>query len=412
MNEEGGVDGEEAHWEINIDRVNTTGATWLGSTIGCAQCHNHKYDPFSQKEYYQLFAFFNNGDETTADVPLPADAVAKYEREKAENDRKLKALEESLEAKKPSLAAGLPKWEEEVRSKLAAEDAEAFKTHPLEIVSAKPSAEVKFQRMDDGSLLAGGAEPVVDTYALTVKSTQKEITGFRLEVIADKALPSKGPGRAPNGNFVLSEFRVEADGKKVALADAEADFAQDGFPAKNALDAKGNTGWAVSPQMGKNHHATFRTKAPLRLEPGRTFTVTLDQQYGEKHTIGRFRLLAITGTRPPFDLPADVKKALAVEPAKRSAAETRRLVDQYAAVAPETTKIVQQIQIAKDLGPKPPIMSARILRQRVQDPRKTFIFRRGEFLQPTTEVRPGTLASMHPLRPRGSVPDRLDPAGT
>ena len=59
-NEEGGVDKEEAHFEVLVDRVSTTATVWLGSTVGCAQCHNHKYDPFSQKEYYQLMAFFAN----------------------------------------------------------------------------------------------------------------------------------------------------------------------------------------------------------------------------------------------------------------------------------------------------------------------------------------------------------------
>ena len=69
-NEEGGVDKEEAHFEVLVDRVNTTATVWLGSTIGCAQCHNHKYDPFSQKEYYQLMAFFANSarDMATSDA--------------------------------------------------------------------------------------------------------------------------------------------------------------------------------------------------------------------------------------------------------------------------------------------------------------------------------------------------------
>ena len=62
LNQEGGIDVEEARWETLVDRVNTTAAVWLGSTMACAQCHNHKYDPFSQKDYYRMLAFFDNAD--------------------------------------------------------------------------------------------------------------------------------------------------------------------------------------------------------------------------------------------------------------------------------------------------------------------------------------------------------------
>jgi mono/diheme cytochrome c family protein len=407
-NTEGGVDKEQFRIEAVFDRTETTGAVWLGLTVGCARCHNHKFDRISQQEFYQLFAFFNNGDETAADVPLPADLVAKYEKDKAEHDRKLKALQEELEAKKAAIAEGLPKWEEEVRAKLAAEDAEAYRFHPLEIVTVKPAAEVTFKKLDDGSFLAGGAEPAVDTYVVTAKVPLKEITGFRLEVLADKALPSNGPGRAPHGNFVLSEFHVEAGGKKIAFSDAEADFSQDQWPVKAAIDGKKATGWAIVPQAGKDHHAVFTMKQPLHLKADETLTITLDQQHGDRHTIGRFRLLAMTGTRPHFDLPGDVKKAIGVEPAKRSDAEKRLLVDRYAADAPGTSKIVQQIQIQKDLGPKPPVINVRVIRQHAGDPRKSAILRRGDFLQPLAEVQPGTLASLPPLAPRGVTPDRLD----
>jgi mono/diheme cytochrome c family protein len=407
-NTEGGVDKEQFRVEAVFDRTETTGAVWLGLTVGCARCHNHKFDRITQQEFYQLFAFFNNGDETAADVPLPVDQVAKYARDKEEHDRRLTALHEELEAMKAAIAGGVPLWEAEVRAKLAAEDADAYRFHPLEIMTIKPTAEVTFKKLDDGSLLAGGAEPATDTYVVTAKAALKEITGFRLEVLADKALPSSGPGRAPHGNFVLSEFRVEAGGRKVALAEAEADFSQDQWPVKAAIDGKTSTGWAISPQMAKDHHAVFKTKQPVHLGLNEALTITLDQQHGDRHTIGRFRLLAMTGTRPHFDLPDDVKKAIAIEPANRSEAEKRLLIDRYAAEAPATSKIVQQIQIEKGLGPKPPVINVRVIRQRGGDPRKSAILRRGDFLQPLSEVQPGTLASLPPLKPRGAVPDRLD----
>jgi hypothetical protein len=66
LNQEGGIDVEEARWDTLVDRVNTTATVWLGSTIGCAQCHDHKFDPFSQRDYYRMLAFFDNVEYTIA----------------------------------------------------------------------------------------------------------------------------------------------------------------------------------------------------------------------------------------------------------------------------------------------------------------------------------------------------------
>lgn len=71
INQEGGIDKEEFRIEAVMDRVNTTGSVFLGLTLGCAKCHDHKYDPIFQKEYYQLFAFYNDDDEVDLDLPTP-----------------------------------------------------------------------------------------------------------------------------------------------------------------------------------------------------------------------------------------------------------------------------------------------------------------------------------------------------
>ena len=123
-NEEGGVDPEESLYEVLVDRVNTTSTVWLGSTIGCAQCHNHKYDPFSQKDYYRLLAFFQPtaytsrtaGDgtrysEATLDLASPD-----QEQRRAALDQRIKALEAKLKAPTPALTAAQTAWETSLRN--------------------------------------------------------------------------------------------------------------------------------------------------------------------------------------------------------------------------------------------------------------------------------------------------------
>jgi hypothetical protein len=110
-NREGGVDQEQFRVEAVVDRVNTTATVFLGLTMGCARCHDHKYDPFSQREFYQLFAFFNSDAEADIPAPLPGEEEA-YQRQKAAYDR-LKAEAEALVTayRREKLAAAQQSWE-------------------------------------------------------------------------------------------------------------------------------------------------------------------------------------------------------------------------------------------------------------------------------------------------------------
>ena len=393
-NTEGGVDKEQFRVEAVFDRAETTSSVWLGLTVGCARCHNHKYDRISQQEYYQLFAFFNNGDETTAEVPRSEAEMEKYASEKAAWDAKLAALEKRFEAERPALLEKLAVWEAETKARLKEEEAEGVKFAPLEILSIKPVHEVTFKKLNDDSWLAGGADASTETYVISAKPPAKPVTGFKLEVLPDKSLPSQGPGRTPHGNFVLSEFKVEG----LVLKDASADFSQKDWAVAGAIDGNPKTGWAIAPQMGKAHYATFLAAAPTPFAA--PLTITLDQQYGERHTIGRFRLLVMTGTKPPLALSEEVRKALAAE--KRTPAHVDLLLRQLG------TPLGKEIEAHRKAEPKAPVMNVRVLKQRTRDPRVTRLFHRGEFLQPKHEVAPGTLASLHPFKARGDAPDRLD----
>jgi hypothetical protein len=265
---------------------------------------------------------------------------------------------------------------------------------PLEIASIRAEHEVTFKKLDDGSYLAGGADAATETYTIQAKPPAKPITGFRLDVLPDKSLPGNGPGRTPHGNFVLSEFKVDG----LELKDASADFSQQGWAVAGAIDGNPKTGWAVSPQMGKPHHAVFLVKEPKAVDG--PLTIALDQDYGERHTIGRFRLLVRTGTKPPLALAEDVRKALDAQ--TRTPEQVDLLLRQLG------SPTAKEIEALKKSEPKPPMMSVRVLQQRAKDPRVTKLFHRGEFLQPKQDVGPGTLATLHPFKPRGSTADRLD----
>jgi len=403
-NTEGGVDKEQFRVEAVFDRAETTGTVWLGLTVGCARCHNHKYDAISQQEFYQLFAFFNNGDEVNADVPVSEEAVAKYKADKLAHEAKVEALRLKVAELKPGLEESLPAWEQETQARLAADAQEAFRFLPLEAIQLTTWNKTTLRKLDDGSYVAEGADPGAETYRLTVRAPAEDLTGFRVELLSHNSLPKNGPGRAADGGFVLSEFSVAG----VAFREATADFSESGKDVKLALDGDPNTGWAIAPQFGKDHRAIFLAREPVRPPADGLLHVTLDQRRGGRYTIGRFRLTGVTGKRPGVELPADVRKVLARDPEKRSGAERERLLDFYAGFAPATEKLVRQLEDLRQKAPKPPLMSVRVLTQRSKEPRKTHLMHRGDFLQLKHEVQPGTLASLHPFRARGQAPDRLD----
>ncbi len=280
INEEGGVDTEEYRWRSVIDRVATTGTVFLGMTIQCCQCHNHKFDPITQREYYQFFSMLNNQDEPIRETPT-ADQLAA----KARADAEIAKLEARYEEEFPLPADGL-NW---------------TVLDPTDVKSARGATLTK---REDRSVLAGGESPDTDTYTLAAVTDVKNIVALRIEVLTDSTLPKMGPGRADNGNFVLSELSVQASPKTkpdaavpVALRNASADFSQSGFSVVTALDGDPKTGWAVdaaSKEPMGAHAAVFECREAVGFDGGTRLVFTLVQMNGGRHTIGRFRIAAAT----------------------------------------------------------------------------------------------------------------------
>ena len=288
LNEEGGIDPLEFRFHAMTDRVATTGVTWMGLTVGCAQCHTHKFDPIQHREYYQMMAFLNNADEPEYDLPAP-DAVA---QQAARNQQLAKSLAEL--ADKWPIKQGEVRWDS---------------PRPIE-VKAKSGEMPKL--LEDGSALFAAPGPDADSYTFVFETEKTGIDHVRLEAISDESLPNKGPGRVGHGNFVLTDVVIFAAPKfapektvPVAIVSATADAEQNGFPVTAAFDDDPKTGWAVHVPgkiLNETKTAIFTLKDAIGFPGGTRIVVRIDQRHGSQHTIGRPRLsfgtTALPDTKP------------------------------------------------------------------------------------------------------------------
>ncbi len=409
-NTEGGTDQEQFRIEACMDRTETLGTVWLGLTVGCARCHTHKYDQITQKEYYQLFAYFNNGDEVNRQVPSSPEAWDEYEKKNGDAVKKLIPLRKALDAAKAELPVKLPEWEKDVKERLAkavaAKKAQKFETLP---VSNTKALAAKLQKQQDGSYLAQNKTPKTDTYTLEISNHSKPITALQVEALPDDSLPGKGPGYNKGGNFVLTKLSATLQRGKTSqeliLHSAKADFEQKTFTADKTLDDDDQTGWAVSGATGKKHTLTVQLTEPLVLQPQDRLTLQLEQNYKQPgHTIGRFRVLAASEETEDSIAPNEIRKILSEEPKRRNPVVIQPLWEWMAKVDPEVVAADRALREAEAKLPKPPLMDVRVIAQRTNNPRKTHLLHRGDFLQPADEVTPAAFSTLPPIK--GST--RLD----
>ncbi|MDB6026446.1 MAG: Planctomycete cytochrome [Verrucomicrobiales bacterium] len=424
-NVEAGSDQEETRVNQIIDRVNTLGSVWLGSTLGCAQCHNHKYDPISQKEYYQLFAFFNNTAKETDKRTPNATAALKFsgpylnlpdtqnEPRRNELQKQIDDLTQRIDSRSEELQKSQPSWEEKVRTR----GLQSGQVQALDITDFDAESGSSHRILEDKSVLLikdeNDATPPRDTYTVTVQSRIVGITAFKLEVLTDPSLPGGGPGRGDekNPNFVLNEFVVTMApaaatnaGSKIKFRKATASFSQSKFQVGGAIDDNPRSGWAVRPEFSKNHWAIFETERPVGSAEGSTFTFRLEQNNGAGRTIGRLRLSAITGTVNTNAIPLDIVEIVRQSPTDRPPVRQQRLKNYYLSIdsslekwRSERSKLQNEIKGFK--SPRTLVM------QEMSETRKSTVFTRGDFLQPGEPVQSGTPAVLHSLN--DGPPNRL-----
>jgi mono/diheme cytochrome c family protein len=409
-NREGGVDQEEYRVAAVVDRVNTTGTVWLGLTVACAQCHTHKYDPILQREYYGLFAFFNNGQELDLPAPLPGEPEA-YAQAKALYDVEHEKLQTALDDDdKQSRPARQAEWERTV----SVPKARWSVLRPFAASSAK-GAQPKVQQ--DGSIAIADPKPDEDVYTIRIRTDLARIRALRLEVIDDSKAPRKAGARARDSAFALNEFHVKAEAsdhrdggeaRVLRLADGSAE--PDGSSVHAAIDGDPKTGWTIEPASGRHHIAVFETERDTGFDgAGMVLEIVLDLRFDPDHRFSRFRLSASRSERPvvPSLLPDDVVEVLAVDACKRTEAQRNRLAAYHRSIDQRSVKLAQAVADHAKKAPAPPASKVQTLAENAK-PRKTHVLLRGDFLRPGDEVSAHTLAVLPPFQPRSSAPDRLD----
>ncbi|MCU1327591.1 MAG: hypothetical protein JWN34_2961 [Bryobacterales bacterium] len=375
INSETGSIAEEFHAENLVDRVSTFGTVWLGLTVGCARCHDHKYDPLPTKDFYSLFAFFNSVEEAgnggTRDArgnfkPFLRLPAPELEAQLATKDKELVSARERLAAVEKELAARTLTW--------ATPDWQVLQPADL-----KAEGGVELRRLPDGSVLATGPKPATSMYEFTAETSLQNITAFRLELIPDASLPGGGSGRGTDGKGVVTLFEVRRDDKKVDLTRITADFKSE----ESELDLvvrpaeQLRRGWGVQPEMNKPHFAVIET---ARLTDGGKFSFKIGSEY-EGAAVGRFRV-SVTNSEYPEVPPSTITPAyLATHPRERRVANEVVL------------KLEAERKAIENKIPTTMVMSE------MATPRDTFVLARGAYDKPTDKVTPSVPAFLPPLPP-------------
>jgi mono/diheme cytochrome c family protein len=428
MSQEGGVQDKEYLAKYIAERVRNVSGTWMGVTLGCAECHDHKFDPFTTRDFYRFEAFFADIQEKGLyKSPNPNGAWGSFVKkptteqtaELARLDQKITELKTTLDIPTPELAAAQSEWEKSQNSWTV-----------LQPESATSQEGVTLTRQSDGSYLASGTNPAKDTYTISLKNLPAGVTAFRLDVLPDESLPNKGPGRAGNGNFVLSEFiatvkPATGEDRPVALQNATATYEQTGaaenHPNKKwaieaAIDGDKNGklwGWAIMEKTGQPHTAIFETAENLTLEEGATLTIQMLQNHeAAEHTIGRFRLAVTTNPRPVrvTDLaPPQVAAILAIPNAERNEAQLAEVAKHYRSIAPLLEPLRQELAATQktrdDLDAHIEISLTTV----AVEPRMVRVLARGNWMDETGEVvAPAYPETLGPAAPSDKRLTRLD----
>lgn len=360
-NSEGGTSDEEFRTIAVKDRISTTVNVWMGLTLRCAECHTHKYDPISQKEYYQFLDFFNQTSDADRTDEFPTIELFPQGRESilVPLDRQIKQLRDKI-AKQP------PIWSVLVPVDVSSRDGTTLKV------------------LDDHSVLSSGSNPEKEELTLKLDLAAGTYTGLRLEVIPD-AGNGGHVGRSEHGNFVISQFRAALqtgdESTSIRLADAAADFSQAKFDIKLSVrDKVDDGGWAVShpnQDFGTKRTAIFSFEKPLILKgPAQLSWVILHQSPWKQHNVGRVRLSSTA-----VEQPAAKFREKKLEPLTHQLAKLRRQRN-----TPVRVPIVQELEKAKN--------------------RQTHIMTRGSYLQPGEKVSAAVMQAFHTL-PQGAPENRL-----
>ncbi|MFM7862584.1 MAG: PSD1 and planctomycete cytochrome C domain-containing protein [Planctomycetaceae bacterium] len=389
INEEGGVKPDQFRHEALIDRVNTTGAVWLGLTVGCAQCHTHKYDPITHEEYYRLYAFFNaaadaNNQSTTVEVR--EQQVFGWTEQQQQQLQLLLALRKEKDRLEKAATAGPAlqglNWN--------------WQLPPVAGVNASGSSILKI--LPDGSLFAKTHAAASDTFTIKLQlpaaaGSPVQVTALRLKAIPHPDLPEQGPGTASNGNFVLTEVLLRSGPDEHSFGMAWADHSQPKYPVEHAVDGDSGTGWAINvdaaqqakgARMNAPHEAIFVLRKPVAAQDD-IVSVVLKHDLNKNYLLGHFSL-EISTVNAAAELPA-------TDSAARLAQITKQIGELEATLPGKGAAVKQMVMQDQPVAPE------------------TFLLTRGEFLSPDRQrgaLQPGVPAAVQGSGEQTEYRTRLD----
>ncbi|MBI1247004.1 DUF1553 domain-containing protein [bacterium] len=393
LNEEGGIDPLEYRFYAMVDRTATTGTVWLGLTIGCAQCHSHKYDPITHTDYYSFMALLNNADEPDLFVKTPEvtqrreELLAKIHEMEAKLPEQFPPVDgegDIEQRRQQNFQAKRSEWLDKSR-----QEAAQWKTlRATSLTSNMP----KLETLEDGSILSSGDITKRDLFTLkfSIDPLQLPLTALRLEVMPDERLPASGPGRAyyegRQGDFFLSELKANFNGQPVKLGDASHSYGKISIGsgnanASNVLDGDGSTGWSTANQEGQSNQLVVNLDQPITTAGELTTGLLFERHFAA--SLGRFRISGASADQKlaAKQLPVSIEDLLAKDPQKLTPEETGQIEHYYLTIAPELAEARQPIDELRKQVPSYP--TSMVMTQRPADnPRPTFRHHRGEYLSP------------------------------
>ena len=409
INGEGGRIAEENRVDYVMDMTETVGTVWMGLTLNCCRCHDHKFDPIQQREYYQLFSFFNQtpvdgaggNPQTPPVLPVPS---AEQQSQLTAIDLRLKEADTKLRLRAKELEESRANWEAEQREQLRL----APSPWSVGTVVKATATHQKLETLADQSVLASGDTVANDSYEVELQVAPQMIAALRLEAMQHESLPAGGLSRWPGGNFVLTTFEVHLQSaetkqrKKLKIGSGKATFEQGELKISTALDNDPKTGWGVweGHPVDRAHTAVFYFQEPIRVTENDRLIVSLkhESQHAQ-HMIGRFRLSTSTSETAAFDDSDPVFEAALLKlDSEREKAEQALLTSRqqqtdatYQTLRNERRSLEETRKSTMASVPNVMIMG------QVAKPRETTMLNRGLYNQPGDKVVAQVPASLPAL---------------
>ena len=416
INSEGGTKADQFRDEQVKDRIDTTGLVWMGLTIGCAKCHSHKFDPISQKEYYQLYSFLNSTVDANSESPT-IKAPSRRQRQQMLRLKQRRVELRSTIENDGERDERQRDWESQLAERVddaSEESTRGFDWTILDLDS-KSNLKATLTKLDDKSILASGKNLPNDEYRLTAWSPLTKVRSVRVEVLTDDSLPNRGPGRSADGNFLLSEFWFRTgDGRELRFNKAQADHSQQNHRVTHAIDGNSKTGWSVgeSPDGGANHNrvAWFVLPKTLEVEKGHALTFVLQFENGESvSNLGRLRLSISSDVWDYVPSKSDLAK-LARLPRVNRNDEQQKLLDKYFLADDEKlSSAFEQLKIVeKEISELSANYPTTMVLRELDSPREAYVQTRGDFLRRGLPVESNVPTILPPMDPSKGNRSRYD----